>query len=195
MNGTDKTAETARRRREPRRATPDYLERAALHYLERFATSSANLRRVLMAKVTRSARAHGTDPEEGAAFVDGLIERYRRSGLLDDRGYADMKAGSLRRRGVSARGVRAKLAAKGLDPDIVEHALERVDEDAATDPDLQAAVKLARRRRLGPFRDPRHRAACRERDMAALGRAGFDFETARRVVDADDPEALDIPEE
>ena len=72
------------RRRPPRKATPRYLENAALHYLERFATSAENLRRVLMRKVDRSARAHGTDPDEGAAAVEALIERFVRAGLLDD---------------------------------------------------------------------------------------------------------------
>ena len=52
--------------RGPRRITPSYLENAALFYLERYATSVAHFRRVLMNKVRRSARFHGTDVEEGA---------------------------------------------------------------------------------------------------------------------------------
>ncbi|MGB1547388.1 MAG: RecX family transcriptional regulator, partial [Alphaproteobacteria bacterium] len=70
--------------RGPRRITPSYLENAALFYLERYATSVAHFRRVLMNKVRRSARFHGTDVEEGAKLVEDLIQRYRRSGLLDD---------------------------------------------------------------------------------------------------------------
>ena len=55
-------------RKPPRRVTAQYLENAALHYLQRFASSSASLRRVLMRKVDRSAQAHGTDPAEGARW-------------------------------------------------------------------------------------------------------------------------------
>src|SRR3954463_6979106 len=73
------------RTKQQKPVTAQYLENAALHYLQRFASSSANLRRVLMGKVERSARAHGTDREEGAAMVEALIERYLRSGLLEDR--------------------------------------------------------------------------------------------------------------
>ena len=181
-----------RERREPRRVTPQYLENAALHYLERFASSAANLRRVLMRKVDLSVRAHGTDREEGAGWVDALIERYRSSGLLDDAGYARMKAESLHRRGTSSRGIREKLAAKGVARDHVDQAMDRVEEDVeGGDVDLAAALALARRRRLGPYRLAEVRAAHREKDLAALGRAGFAYAIARRVVDAEDPDSVE----
>lgn len=177
-------------RRAPRRATPDYLERSALHYLERFATSSANLRRILMSKVERSAQAHGTGREEGAGWVEALIERFRRSGLLDDRLYAEAKAASLHRRGTSTRRIREKLATKGVGRDEAEAALAAVEEDAEGDPDLVAASAYARRRRIGPYRRE-GREEHRDRDLAALARAGFSYEVARRVVEARDATALE----
>ncbi|MCH8327975.1 MAG: methionine--tRNA ligase, partial [Candidatus Marinimicrobia bacterium] len=85
----------AGKRRVPRKATAKSLENAALWYLTRFATSAANLERVLARRVQRSARHHGTDREEGLANIARLIARYRRSGLLDDRAYAIAKAGTL----------------------------------------------------------------------------------------------------
>ncbi|HYD68683.1 regulatory protein RecX [Azospirillum sp.] len=179
-------------RRPPKRVTPQYLENAALHYLERFASSSANLRRVLMRRVDRSVQEHGTDREEAARWVDDLLARYQRSGLLDDAGYARMKAESLHRRGASTRAIREKLAAKGVARDAVDGALDRVREDVeGGDLDLAAALALARRRRLGPYRAPESRAAFRDKDLAALGRAGFAYEIARRVVDAEDPAELE----
>lgn len=177
-------------RRAPRRVTPDYLERSALHYLERFATSSANLRRVLMGKVERSARAHGTDREEAAGWVEALIGRFLRSGLLDDRLYAEAKAASLYRRGTSTRRIREKLAARGIGRDEAEVALAAVDAEAGGDPDLAAATAYARRRRIGPYRRE-GREENRDRDMAALARSGFSYEVARRVVDAPDAAALE----
>lgn len=73
-----------RKRRGPRKATAKYLENAALYYLQRFSSSAANLRRVMIRKVEKSAHYHGTEPDEGAALVDAMIERYLSSGLLDD---------------------------------------------------------------------------------------------------------------
>ena len=46
-------------------------------------------------------------------------------------------------------------------------------------------MALARRRRLGPWRSGPERAARRDRDLAALARAGFDLQTARAVIDAE----------
>ncbi len=170
--------------------TAERLEKAALRYLERFSASAASLRRVLARRVERSARDHDTDPAEGAAWIEDLLERYRRSGLLDDAVYAEAKASSLRRRGASARAIREKLAAKGVDAETAVAALNRTDQDAghsetADSADEDAARALARRRRLGPFRPDSARADNRNRDLAALGRAGFSYETARRVIDGE----------
>ncbi len=183
------TSQPAPGRKAPRPVTRPSLEKAALRYLERFASSTANLRRVLMRKVERSARDHGTDAEEGARWVEDLLARYQRSGLLDDDTYAQMRTASLHRRGASTRAIRATLAAKGIGRDETERALEALDEEVGGEADLSAALALARRRKLGPYRRPEARAAFRDKDLAALGRAGFAYEVARRVVDADDPEA------
>jgi len=178
------------RNKQPKPVTAQYLENAALYYLQRFASSSGNLRRVLMGKVERSARAHGTDRAEGAAMVESLIERYLSSGLLDDKAYAEAKAASLHRRGTSTWGIREKLSMKGLESDHIAAALETVDEETPGDTELTAAIALARRRRLGPFRTT-GRAEHRDKDLAALGRAGFGYQTARRVVDAEDPDNIE----
>ncbi|MEA1677511.1 regulatory protein RecX [Nitrospirillum sp. BR 11163] len=128
---------------------------------------------------------------QGAEWVEVLIARYQQSGLLNDRVYAEGKVASLHRRGGSTRTIRQKLAAKGVDGDLVDAALGELARDlgdggeGATD--LRAAHAYARRRRLGPFRPEEDRAAKRDKDLAALARAGFDFDTAARVVDAADP--------
>ncbi len=179
-----------RPRRGPKKATPEYLERAALFYLERYAAPAAHLRRILMAKVGRSARHHGTDPEAGAAAVEALIAKLRACGLLDDEAYARGRVASLHRRGESARAIRGRLRAKGVEMELVERALDELAAERV-EPELAAALAYARRRRLGPFRPAAERDGRRDKDLAALGRRGFDLETARRVVDAGDPDALE----
>jgi regulatory protein len=171
-------------RRGPPPATPEALARAALAYLERFASSAENLRRVLMRRVERAARGGGIDRAEGAARVDALIERYRQAGLIDDRAYAEAAARSLRRRGGSARLVRMKLAAKGVDAATAALALASAAEGDA-DSERRAAEAYARRRRLGPFGPAAGRRERRMRDLAALARAGFDYDIARAVVDGE----------
>ena len=179
-----------RRRRGPKKVSKSYLENAALHYLSRFATSAENLRRVLMRKVDRSAHHHGTDVQEGAEWVEDLIRRYQRSGLLDDAAYAEARAGDMLRRGTPTKGIRFKLMQKGVGADDIDAAIGTLAEDTPA-PDLAAAIALARRRRLGPYRPPEVREDRRDKDLAALARAGFDYDTARRVIEAETLDDLD----
>lgn len=165
------------------------LEQAALAYLERYASSAENLRRVLMRRVERAVRAEAATREEGRARVDAVIAKLEDKRLLDDRQYAEARARSLSRQGRSKARIAQRLSAKGVDSETVEAALGAAIEDGHSD--LRAALKLARKRRLGPFRAKADRKERRERDMAALGRAGFSFEIARKVIDAENPDSLE----
>jgi regulatory protein len=178
--------------RQPRKATPRSLHNAALFYLERFSTSAENLRRVLIRRVERSVRVHETDRAEGLAAVDELIARLRKSGLLDDRAYAEARAKTLRRRGMPSQVIRARLRQKGVGEDDADAGLAAADDDEdADDPDLTAAVTFARRRRLGPFRPVEDRTDTDEKDLAILARAGFRYDVTRKIVAATTPEELD----
>ena len=174
------------KRRVPRKATARSIENAALWYLTRFGTSAANLERVLARRVERSARHHGTDREEGLANIARLIERYRRSGLLDDRAYAIARAKALNRRGKPVKAITFALRAKGVTGEDIDEALLAL-EDQGADPDMGAAARYARRRRLGPFRARPEREEHHERDLAALARAGFGYDVARRIIGAESP--------
>ena len=174
------------RKHAPRKATPKYLENAALYYLSRYSTSTENLRRVMMRKVMRSAKHHGTDVEDGAALIEAMIGRFLGSGLLDDWAYARTRADSLHRRGNSARVIRGKLKQKGIDDDAIAAALDARGED----PELTAAVTLAKRRRLGPFAVKPPNGEQREKHLAALARAGFSYDVAQRVIDGKDIDGI-----
>lgn len=180
-------------RRLPKKATPKRLRNAALFYIDRYAPAEAQLRRMLRARVARSARAHGADPDESrtlADAIDEMIQDFIQAGLLNDRRYAQAKAASLLRRGTSPKGIGAYLRARGIGATDIAAALE--DLCATTpDPELAAAAVYARKRRIGPFRPKGEREARRDRDLAALGRRGFSFETARQVLEAEDSQALE----
>ncbi len=191
-----KDRETDRRKKQaPRKATPKYLENAALYYLSHYATSAENLRRVMMRKVRRSASHHGTDPEVGAALIEAMIGRFLGSALLDDGAYAKTRAESLHRRGNSARVIRGKLRQKGVSDDIIAAAIEALGDDLedGQDPELAAAVTLAKRRRLGPFAAQKPSQEQREKHLAALARAGFSYDIARHVIDMECEEDLEQP--
>lgn len=173
----------------PSKISPSYLENAALHYLERFSSSSANLRRVLMRKVDRSLAHWGGERPAAADQVEAVIAKLTRLGYVDDAAYAEMKTRALHRQGKAGRVIRATLAAKGVGADMAAAAWTDLAEETV-EPDLAAAIRLARKRRLGPFR-MQDRAEMRQKDLAALARAGFDFDTCRKVIEAADADALE----
>jgi regulatory protein len=163
----------------PRKVTPAYLERAAMSYLERYASSAENLRRVLRRKVDKRCRLRGEDPADFHEAIDEVVARTIRSGLVDDARYAEARVATLRRRGGSRRAIQAKLSAKGVDRSAIAAALEGEPED-----EVAAAHALARRRKLGPYRSG-ERSAYRDKDLAALARAGFSFAVVREVIDGE----------
>ncbi len=129
------------------------LERWALDYLGRYASSAENLRRVL---ARRTARRFPDAASQAAPLIEALVARYRSSGLLDDAAYAAQRAQSLHRRGESLYRIRARLMAQGVAAEIAAEALCGLAAEEA-DPDLAAACAFARRRRLGPYRARRRR--------------------------------------
>ncbi|MGE0151258.1 MAG: RecX family transcriptional regulator [Reyranellaceae bacterium] len=187
------------RGRRVRKVTATSLENAATHYLQRFSASSANLRRVLLRRIERARRAQAPVADDAEAAIEAIIAKFQRLKLIDDAAFAAGRAAALRRRGSSRRTIGGKLRLAGIDADGIAAAIEAADEElkppAAADDDgpeaeLRAALRLAQRRRLGPYRPEQDRAALRQRDLASLARAGFSLDIARRVIDASDPEAL-----
>ena len=122
-----------------------------------------------------------------------IVARFVAAGAVDDQAFAQTKARALHRRGTSGRLTRQKLKLAGVDEDTLDKAMAGLDHELDTDPrqrEWQAATALARRRRLGPFR-AKQRKEHRNRDLAAMARGGFDYDLARKVIDAADPDALD----
>jgi regulatory protein len=124
-------------------------------------------------------------------MVDALIARYLEKGLLNDRAYAVQAASSLARRGASRFSIAGKLAQKGVDKELATQAIADLDGEGGAS-ELAAACALVRRRRLGPYRAPGKRAEFRDKDLASLARAGFRLDLARRVLRAQDIEALEL---
>ncbi|MBX2797147.1 MAG: RecX family transcriptional regulator [Myxococcales bacterium] len=172
-----------RRRRAPRRITAPYLQRVTAHYLERYASSRANLKRLLMRRVHRSAAHHDDDPADGEVLVDAELDRLEGLGLIDDDAYAADRARSLNRRGASARKIRATLASKGVAGWRIDAALESLAGEG-TDPEWRAALTYARKRRIGPYRRAPVDDDGRRKELGRMARAGFSFDLAKRVLDA-----------
>ncbi|WP_343560714.1 regulatory protein RecX [Kiloniella sp. b19] len=193
-------------RKVPRKATSRYLNNAARFYLERYATSVAGFRAYLLRKVDASAREHGTSPEEGREEIERLVELFTNMRALDDQRFAEQRAGSLHRKGKAKRAIAQDLKTKGISEPLIQKALESLqDGDEAIDPDFQAAVRYARKKGFGPFAalkirslrsaeletDEQETKKIRQRSLAAFARQGFSLSLAERILNSEDPHALE----
>lgn len=169
------------RKKQPRKVSPRYLENAALHYLKRYSATVSQLKRVLLRKVDRSLRVHGGERTEALGWVDALVNKLVRNGLINDQAYAETKAHSLRASGRSARVIAQKLKLKGVATEVVAQKVAQATAEVSED----AAARIwARKKRLGPFRrDPSTRQDNRQKDLAAMARAGFPFAMAKKIID------------
>ncbi len=164
---------THRQKRAFRPLNPSILEELALAYVARFAISEAKLRSYLRRKL----RERGWESDEEPP-VEELVERYVSLGYVDDKSFARAKAAGLQRRGYGPRRVEQALGAAGIEPDIRDEL--RMGEAAAR----KAALAMVRKRGFGPFGMDCPDRKQREKQIAALLRAGHSLDTARQLVDA-----------
>ncbi|HEX8443576.1 MAG TPA: RecX family transcriptional regulator [Allosphingosinicella sp.] len=150
------------------------LERLALHYAGRYATTRAKLTAYLVRKLRERGWTEEREPP-----LDSLVERFTELGYVDDQAFASARAASLQRRGYGGRRIDQALKAAGIDEE--DSAPIRA---AAEDGAWAAALRFAERKRIGPYAaEPLDRPA-RERAFAAMVRAGHQMDTIRRVLDA-----------
>jgi regulatory protein len=172
----------------PAAPTPAGLHEAALNYLARYTATEATLRAALNRRIDRWARAAGPDADTVTALKQHARQTAARlvaTGIVNDAEYAKSRAAGLMRSGRSRRDVSARLAAKGIEASLVHTALPD-DPDA----ELDSALVLARKRRIGPFRrDPEPDANAKRRELAIMARAGFPQPVAAKALATTEEEA------
>jgi regulatory protein len=159
-------------KRKPPRIDGEALERLALQYLGRFATTRAKLRAYLLRKL----RERGWEGE-GEPPVERLVERFAGLGYVDDKAFASSKAAALGRRGYGARRVSEALKAAGIAEEDGAEA-----RGAARDGAFAAALRFAERKRIGPYAQAEAERSAREKALAAMLRAGHPLDLARTIV-------------
>ncbi|GAA0728105.1 regulatory protein RecX [Sphingomonas japonica] len=148
------------------------LDRLALRYVERYATTRGRLVQYL----TRKLRERGWEGDTGPD-LQALADRFAQLGYIDDRLYGEAKATAMARRGLGKRRIADTLRHAGLD----------VEDRDALAPDIaqreeESAMTFARRKRIGPFAMTAPDRAQAQKQIAAMLRAGHSFDTARRIV-------------
>jgi regulatory protein len=149
------------------------LERLALRYVERFATSRGKLTEYLVRKIRE--RGWEGEPADAAA----LAERMAELGYIDDRVFAEAKAAAMQRRGLGGRRVAGALREARIDEADTDAVAPAIADRAVT-----SALAFARRKRIGPYALAEADRVLREKQIGAMIRAGHGFALSRRIASA-----------
>ncbi len=177
MVGDYGTKRAAMSRSRTRRAfpplNPEQLHELALRYVGKYATTRSKLGGYLQRKIRERGWDAAADPA-----IEALVERMARGGLVDDATFALSKARNLSERGYGMARVGQALRASGVEEKDGAEAREFAQDRAA-----DAAIRFAKRKRIGPFSSERADQKGREKALAAMIRAGHGFDVARKLVD------------
>jgi regulatory protein len=192
-SGRDAGAGHGPEHRERKRVKPPLTEAAlrdlALHYAARFATTGARLEAYLARKLKERGLAEDADGRSVQIDIPALVARLVELGYVDDDAYARMRARDLAARGYGGRRVEEALRHAGVE-DSVRQA--HAPGEAAG---RKAAALMAQKKRLGPWAreaegagDPLVRRKAHEKAVAAMLRAGHQYDHVRFVLAAKTPD-------
>lgn len=178
-NIEENTVVSAAYKRKPqKKITPQRLKNIGLYYLKRFESSVENLRAVLHRRIDAYARENPEwKKEEAYQWTEDVLAEFERLHYLDDTRYAEIKVRSYLNSGKPARYIENKLKQKGINADKISEILSEQEYNP-----FDMALRLAKRKKIGPYRPKETRREFKQKDMATLIRAGFDYDVVCDVL-------------
>ena len=162
------------------------LKDLAYAYLEKYNPSKQQLKVYLLKKYLTKIK--GTkSKKEVTSIIDEIIFNLEKKRILNDEMYSDSKARMFLRRGYSLNKINQSLRSKGIDDKYVKQSIDKIKENQI-EPDFVSALKLCKRRRIGPLRPESNRELFYKKDMGILARGGFSFDLSKRILDLDSKE-------
>ena len=162
------------------------LKDLAYSYLEKYSPSKQQLKVYLLKKYLTKIKGTKTK-KEVTGIIDEIISNLENNRVLNDEMYSDSKARMFLRRGYSLNKINQSLRNKGIEEKYVTQSINKIKEDQI-EPDFVSALKLCKRRRIGPLRPQSNRELFYKKDMGILARGGFSFDLSKRVLDLESEE-------
>ena len=160
-----------------------HLRDLAYSYLEKYSPSKQQLKVFLLKKYLTKIK--GTkSKKEVSSIIDEIVVNLEKNKILNDEMYSDSKARMFLRRGYSLNKINQSLRNKGVENKFIKKSIEKI-KDENIEPDFVSALKLCKRRRIGPLRPDENRELFYKKDMGILARGGFSFDLSKRVLDLD----------
>ena len=124
-------------------------------------------------------------------MIDIVLSDLEKNRFINDQFYSESKAKSMIQRGNSINKIRNYLIGKGINETFINDTVEKIKEDNS-DQDFFSAIKICKKKRIGPARTEDNRPLFYKKDISLLARKGFDFETSKKVMDIKKDDFLKI---
>ena len=161
--------------------TINEIRNFAYAYLEKYSPSKQQLRTYLFKKFLKKNQKI-SNKKELFNLIDVVISTLEDQELISDKYYSDVKTKNLLRRGYSLNKIRYSLITKGIDEKYIKSSISKIIENES-DPDFFSAIKICKRRRIGPCREESNRPLFYKKDISILARSGFSYEISKKVLE------------
>ena len=179
-----------RNKKKTLQVTVDEMRNFALIYVEKYAPSKQQLKTYLLKKYMKLSVTK-VKKEDIYKLIDIVLSDLEKNKFINDQFYSESKAKSMVQRGHSLNQIRNYLMGKGINDNFVKDTVIKITENNS-DQDFFSAIKICKKRRIGPARTEDNRILFYKKDISILARKGFDFETSKKVMDIDKNDYLKI---
>jgi len=159
----------------------DEIRNYAYSYIEKYSPSKQQLRIYLFKKLIKKDKKT-INKKEIFNLIDTVIISLIDKKFLSDEYYSDAKSKVFYKRGYSLNKIRYNLIKKGIDQKYIKASISKIKENES-DPDFFSAIKMCKRRRIGPNREESNRPLFYKKDISILARSGFSYEVSKKVLD------------
>ena len=165
------------------KGTVEEMRNFAFTYVEKYAPSKQQLRTYLLKKYLKVSISN--DKKQNTKdLIDIVLADLEKNKFINDKFYSESKAKNMIQRGNSLNKIRNYLIGKGINKNYINEAVEKII-DKNSDQDFFSAIKICKKKRIGPARSNDNRSLFYKKDISLLARNGFDFETSKKVMDLD----------
>ena len=170
--------------------TVEEMRNFASSYVEKYAPSKQQLKTYLLKKYLRSTR-QSIKKQDINNLIDIVLIDLEKNKFINDKFYSDSKAKSMIQRGSSINKIRNYLINKGIDDNFIKETINKIKNEN-TDQDFFSAIKICKKKRIGPARTEDNRQLFYNKDISLLAINGFNFETSKKVMDIEKDDFLKI---
>ena len=179
-----------RNRRKTLKVTVEEMRNFAFTYVEKYAPSKQQLKTYLLKKYLKTS-VPNVKKQDVSNLIDIVLSDLEKNKFINDKFYSESKAKSMIQRGSSINKIRNYLLSKGINNEFIKETINKIN-DENSDQDFFSAIKLCKKKRIGPARTEDNRSLFYKKDISLLARNGFDFGTSKKVMDIEKDDYLKI---